>query len=93
MVCIDVNTEPKLIRTWEELSKCESETHILDINVDMCCGWIRSKKVTEVGKDYFKHNHYLSTHTFYGSNYEQSTKLLQECGFNIRLANWDEGNY
>lgn len=41
-------------------------------------------------KEYFKHHVYLSTHTFYGSNYKYSTKVLQEHGFNIEIDNWDK---
>lgn len=78
--------EPKLIKTWDELKECKSETHTLEI--DDCSGWIRSKVSNDKG--FFENNHYLSTHTFYGSTYEYSTKLLQKCGFNVRLANWDE---
>jgi hypothetical protein len=72
---------PKLVKTWDELAECISETHVLDIDIHGCSGWIR-------GKD--DDIHYLSTHTFYGSTYEYSTKLLQSCGFNVQLANWDE---
>lgn len=77
-------SEPKLIKTWAELKECTSETHALEIGD--CCGWIHPKK--EVGKDWEGH-HYLSTHTFYGSRHKYSTELLQSCGFNVVLANWD----
>ena len=73
---------PKLIKTWDELKECKSETHILEI--EDCCGWIHCKL------DKGKHAHYLSTHTFYGGTYKNSTKLLQACGFDVELANWDE---
>lgn len=36
--------------------------------------------------------HYLSTHTFYGSNHKRSTILLRQCGFNVTIANWDAPN-
>lgn len=85
-----MENEPKLIETWDELKECVSETHELEIEVDRCSGWIRRKGSNDNDKDYFENNHYLSTHTFYGSSHEYSTKLLQKCGFNVRLANWDE---
>ena len=34
---------------------------------------------------YFKEHVYLSTHTFYGSKYEYSTKILQEHGFDVSV--------
>lgn len=82
-----MSEEPKLISTWDELKECTSETYTLEIK--RCSGWVRPKNSKD-DKDYFKNNHYLSTHTFYGSQHEYSTKLLQQCGFNVRLANWDE---
>lgn len=81
---------PKLIETWADLAECLSETHTLEIDVRMCNGWIRSKNTNENDNDYYKNNHYLSTHTFYGNNYKDSTELLQKCGFNVQLANWDK---
>lgn len=78
--------QTKYIESWEELAKEESPTHILEIDVKGCNGWIRPKDDNEdnCGK------HYLSTHTFYGSEFKHSTKVLQSCGFNVELANWDE---
>lgn len=75
--------KPKLIKTWEELKECTSDTHTLEIDIDGGNGWIKDNKTNE-------NKHYLSTHTFYGSTHEYSTKRLQECGFNIQLANWDK---
>jgi hypothetical protein len=85
-----VENEPKLIKSWDELKECISETHILEIDVDGCNGWITHKNSNENYINYSENNHYLSTHTFYGSNYESSTALLQKCGFNVQLENWDE---
>jgi hypothetical protein len=34
-------SDKKIIKTWEELSKCTSETHMLKIDVEGCNGWIR----------------------------------------------------
>lgn len=75
-----------LISTWAELAAVpESETHRLDIGDYN--GWIVTKKPKS---DKFSDRmHYLSTHTFYGSTYQYSTKILQECGFDIELASWD----
>lgn len=72
---------PKLIKTWDELRECKSETHYLEIGDG--AGWIHDNNIR-------KDSHYLSTHTFYGHNYEYSTELLQSCGFNVVIANWDE---
>ena len=85
-----------LIRNWQELKAfaTESKTHFLEI--EEYSGWIkvkdRSKK--KLGKSYSRNipydDHYLSTHTFYGKGtYIQSTKVLQLCGFNVIIDNWD----
>lgn len=79
--------KPKYIRTWEELSEQESPTHILNIDIDGCNGWVIPKDNKEGD---WSGEYYLSTHTFYGSQYKQSTKILQDCRFNVELANWDE---
>lgn len=75
--------EQKLIKTWNELRECTSETHILEIDVDGYCGWIRNKNND-------KNVYYLSTHTFYGHEHKHSTKMLQKYGFNVQLENRDE---
>lgn len=41
-------------------------------------------------EEYFKHHVYLSTHTFYGSKYKYSTKILQDHGFDVEIDNWDK---
>ena len=74
------------IDNWEELSKVKSDTHFLKINLEYGGGWIHPKN--EENK--FQDSHYLSTHTFYDECYKGHTKLLQSCGFNVELANWDE---
>lgn len=72
---------PLLIHNWDELAAVEdSETHTLKI--DRCCGWINNKSTNQL-------DHYLSTHTFYGSTFKESTKILQTCGFNVQLKNCD----
>lgn len=80
-------SEPKLISSWEELKECTSETHILEIDLRYCCGWVKPK-VKSSDEDYFENNVYLSTHTFYGSQYQKSTEILQRFGFNVQLKNW-----
>lgn len=85
-----VITEPKLISTWEELNGLETDRLHIVVDIDRCCGWLRpkSKEISDI--EYYDNNVYLSTHTFYGSQYAQSTKLLQKLGFNVQLSNWDE---
>lgn len=73
----------QLIKDWNELSKVpENDIYYLEIYPDKCYGYIRSKSVDEF-------RHYLSTHTFYGRTYKYSTCVLQECGFDVQLENWD----
>lgn len=87
-----------LIKNWEELSKIpnESATHILEVDVDGCNGWLKSKYPKSYNKKLsfmrqIKHmDVYLSTHTFYGHNYKHSTKVLKACGFNVEIDNWDK---
>lgn len=81
----------KYIKNWEELKDVTSPTHRLEIDVDCGCGWIYPKNSDD---NSWEGKHYLSTHTFYGGGFnESSTKLLQSCGFNVVLANWDEIGY
>ena len=71
----------RLIENWEELKTVpDSEKYTLDIGEYN--GWVLDKETGEMEA-------YLSTHTFYGSQHEHSTKYLQSCGFNVVLANWD----
>ena len=75
---------PRHITNWAELAQVpESKTHQLEIDVQGCNGWIKSKENPKAM------GYYLSTHTFYGSCYRRSTKALQQRGFNVTLANWD----
>lgn len=80
----------KYIKDWDELKEEKSETHTLKIDVEGGNGWIHTKGRNE---NRWGDNHYLSTHTFYGERYKYSTELLQSCGFNVILANWDEIGY
>ena len=87
-----------LIKDWEELSKIpnESPTHILEVDVKHGFGWLLSKdpkpythKLSYMRQ--IKHQDiYLSTHTFYGTQYQHSTKLLKACGFDVEIDNWDK---
>lgn len=84
------------IKTWDELRQItnESDTHVLKIGKDSA--WIKAKDKRNYDEtiDYMEQvSHldvYLSTHTFYASNYKFSSKLLQKCGFDVELSNWDE---
>lgn len=73
----------KVIHDWDELREIskESETHILEVGEYN--GSITSKANGK--QDYL----YLSTHTFYGNNFADSTRMLQESGFNVIIDNWD----
>lgn len=78
--------KPKYIKNWNELKEEKSPTHIIEMDESGYCGWITPK----IDDGSWKNKHYLSTHTFYGGTNEYSTKILQECGFNVVLANWDK---
>lgn len=71
----------KLIRNWEELEGLESEGYMIEVE-NGCRGWILRKSDGEFME-------YLSTHMFYGRNYENYAHLLQEYGFEVELENWD----
>lgn len=75
-----MNQKPVEIETWEELKNCKSETHEIEVDTEIGNGWILEND---------KNRHYLSTHTFYESQYKFSTELLQKCGFNVVLKSWD----
>ena len=86
----------RYIKDWEDLKKIpnESETHILKVGEYNAWLEAKTKRLYNSEVDYLeqvKHlDVYLSTHTFYDPNYEFSTKILQACGFDVELANWDE---
>ena len=94
---------PKLIKNWKELSQVPPNNKY-KIIVNDCCGWIvpicdmpnRADFICNCEEtkenDYYENHRYLSTHTFYGKNYKESTKLLQEKGFDIEIDNWDKEN-
>lgn len=96
-------SESIYIKDWHDLKTKipqESETHILQINE--YSGWVKPKNPDpEIMMRYIDESKpvipqlinkrvYLSTHSFYGSKHEFTTKLLQACGFNVVCANWDE---
>lgn len=79
-----LNGDKLKIYTWEQLAKVQpSKTHKLDIDVEMCCGWIieNIKTMNDI---------YLSTHTFYsGDTTKEVNDILQTCGFEIELVSWE----
>lgn len=90
----------KLIKNWEELKQVPPNDKYRIIIKD-CCGWIVPVCDEDNPKqdfycncpnddNYFDNHVYLSTHTFYGSTYKYSTKVLQEHGFDIEIDNWDK---
>lgn len=83
---------PKLIDNFIELAAVESSKGykiVLDEDgYSACIEPIVETEETE--KNYYDHHIYLSTHTFYGNEYERSTKILRKFGFDVQLANWDE---
>lgn len=97
----------RLIKNWKELAQVPAnDKYRIIVDTDMCSGWIvpicdePSKKddficncSDDIKENYFKYHVYLSTHTFYGKNYKQSTELLQKYGFDIEIDNWDKGRY
>lgn len=80
-----------LVKNWQHLKalKLENDKYRVDVDLDTCNGHIIYKKAPE-SEPFYKHGHYLSTHTFYGSQYKESTKLLQKCGFDVEIDNWDK---
>ncbi len=95
----------KLIKDWKELSKVPSnDKYKIIVDLKYCSGWIvpicdESDEIDDFKcnckdqkniDEFFKHHVYLSTHTFYGSQYRYSTKVLQEHGFDVEIDNWDK---
>ena len=91
-----MKNERIFIKNWKGLSKInkESKTHILEVNVNACHGWLYSKNPKPYNKNksfmqqIANQDVYLSTHTFYDSQYKHSSKVLRACGFNVELDNW-----
>lgn len=82
----------KLIRNWEELSKVPpNDKYKIVVDLEYCNGHIKPIVETEeTEENYWEHHVYLSTHTFYGSEYKHSTEILQKFGFDIEIDNWDK---
>ena len=81
----------KFIKDWNDLVGLESKNYKLDIDIKGCNGWIVPKQESEETlRNYWQHHRYLSTHTFYGNTHKNYTALLQQYGFDVELANWDE---
>lgn len=72
-----------VIKSWEELNKCKSDTHSLEIDLVMGRGRVKSKTDSEDSV-------YLSTHSFYESSYKYTTQILNDRGFNVEIDNWDK---
>lgn len=72
----------KIAKGWLDLAGLESEHYYIEVNHYYGCGWIKAK-------DEAMPDHYLTTHTFYGSNYKFYEQLLRSCGFNVELVSWD----
>lgn len=96
----------KLVKNREELSKLKNDKYHIAFDEELYNAWlipINDEVINNRGdfkcncskdmkEDYYKNHVYLSTHTFYGSQYEYSTKVLQEHGFDVEIDNWDKEN-
>lgn len=82
----------RLIKSWEELDGLESEKYKIVVDDKFRSDrWIIPKEETEeTEENYFDHHVYLSTHTFYGTQYKESTEILQKFGFDVEIDNWDK---
>lgn len=91
----------KLIKDWKELSQIpnESDTHILTVDTRYGNALLIPKEEepyiigsNEDSETFIKNikgkRIYLSTHSFYRSHYEWSSRVLQACGFDVQLVNW-----
>lgn len=86
----------KLIKGWKELEGLESENYKIELDYfegdsEPHSGHIKPKVETKETEDnYWDHHYYLSTHTFYGHAYQESTEVLQKFGFDVEIDNWDK---
>lgn len=94
----------KLIKNWEELAQIpQNDKYKILVNFEKHYGWIVPIndylddgleivcKCENISRDeYWKNHVYLSTHTFYGKHYKESTKILKKYGFDIEIDNWDK---
>lgn len=76
------------------------------VDEELCSGWIVpvwdesdmngyddficNCKPGMTAKHYCDKHVYLGTHTFYRTQHEYSTRVLQEHGFDIEIDNWDK---
>ena len=83
--------ESVLISTWRELSEVgPSKKHRLVIDELASNGWHITLDEDAQGYSPGGYStYYLSTHSFYGNNFKETTKILQDCGFNVRINNAD----
>lgn len=72
-----------VIKNWKDLAGLENDDYRIEVDLDVGCGWLRSKNPD-------KSDYYLTTHTFYGKSYKGYMKLLQSCGFDVELISWDK---
>lgn len=80
-----VSQKPILIEHWDHLREVNPQSNTHRLVMDEYSAWIHGDD-EENSHDH----HYLSTHTFYGSTHENSTYMLQKCGFNVEIDNWDK---
>ena len=80
------DTPPILINNFIDLLNMENDKYYIDVDEDFTSAYIISKVKNA---DDFGYHEYLSTHTFYGSQYFASTLALRKKGFNVQLKNWD----
>ena len=81
---------PILIHDFSELIGLENDICRIEVDEDMSCAWVKQKDPNaDDDPVWWKHDIYLSTHTFYKSHYQGMTKILRRLGFNIQLENWD----
>lgn len=96
----------KLIKNWDELSQVPAnDKYKIIVDRELLGGWIIPVwdepcnggkdfecfcDVLGYDRDFYDHHVYLSTHTFYGSQYQYSTRVLQEHGFDVEIDNWDK---
>ena len=89
--CLEkLNGDKTFIKNWEELAKLPAnEKYKIVMNGDGCSGHIvpvDDNVELKMGINWI----YLTSHTFYGPNYEESTKLLNKFGFNVQLDKLDK---
>ncbi len=81
----------RLIRNWKELSEVlANDKYKIEVDLEMCSGWIKPIDEENYEGNYWDNHCYLSTHSFYGSTYKDTTKMLQKFGFDVEIDNWDK---